>query len=107
VAADTPPKAFVAVLVIHLHFPDAGSLKAKRKELAPVKAHLQGRLGAALAEVDHQDLWQRATLAAALTASSATRLQGACDSVERWLDGRFPQGVRVERTISSLDDLYN
>ena len=60
-----PPKAFVAVLVIHLHFPDAGSLKAKRRELAPVKAHLQGKLGAALAEVEHQDLWQRATLVAA------------------------------------------
>ena len=104
-AADTPPKAFVAVLVIHLHFPDAGSLKSKRKELAPVKAHLQGRLGAAVAEVDHQDRWQRATLAAALTAGSPTRLQAACDTLERGLEGRFPQGVRVERTITSLSDL--
>jgi uncharacterized protein YlxP (DUF503 family) len=105
VTADTPPKAFVAVLVIHLHFPDAGSLKAKRKELAPVKAHLQSRFGAAVAEVDHQDRWQRATLAAALTAGSPTRLDVACDTLERWLDARFPQGVRVERTIASLSDL--
>jgi uncharacterized protein YlxP (DUF503 family) len=107
VSAAQPPKAFVAVLVIHLHFPEAESLKAKRKELAPVKAHLQGKLGAALAEVEHQDRWQRATLVAALTAESTTRLSGACDIVERWLDGRFPQGVRVDRTIASVSDLYN
>ncbi len=61
---------FVAVLVIDLHFPDAGSLKSKRKELSSIKAQLHGRLGAAVAEVDHQDLWQRARLTAALTGGS-------------------------------------
>ena len=30
--------AFVAVLLIHLHFPEVENLKAKRSELAPVKA---------------------------------------------------------------------
>ena len=105
-SVERPPKAFVAVLIIQLHFPDAASLKARRRELAPVKAHLQGRLGAALSEVDHQDRWQRATLVAALTADTTTRLDGACDSVERWLDSRFPQGVRVERKVASLQDLF-
>ena len=33
------------MLVIDLHFPDAGSLKGKRKELSSIKAQLQGRLG--------------------------------------------------------------
>ncbi len=64
---------FVAVLVIDLHFPDAGSLKGKRKELSSIKAQLHGRLGAAVAEVDHQDLWQRARLTAALTGGSLRR----------------------------------
>ena len=45
---------FVAVLVIDQHFPDAGSLKSKRKELSSIKAQLHGRLGAAVDEVDHQ-----------------------------------------------------
>ena len=71
--------AYVALLLIDLHFPDAGSLKAKRKELAPVKAQLHTRLGAAVAEVDHQDLWQRSTLAATLVqrlAADARRRRG-------------------------------
>lgn len=99
------PRAFVSILTIELHFPDCASLKAKRRELQPVKAHLQGRLGAAIAEVAHHDQWQRATLVAALAGGSAGRLHEAADGVERWLDARFPHGVRVERRLASLEDL--
>jgi uncharacterized protein len=96
---------FVAVLVIDVHFPDAGSLKGKRKELASLKAQLHRRLGVAVAETDHQDLWQRTTLTAALTGGSLPVLEAAADRVERWLDERFPQGVRVERIVASVEDL--
>jgi uncharacterized protein YlxP (DUF503 family) len=96
---------FVAVLVIELHFPDAGSLKSKRKELASIKAQLHGRMGVAVAEVDHQDLWQRATLTAALTGGSLATLSAAADNVERWLEARCPDGVRVERVLASVEDL--
>ena len=97
-------RAFVALLLIHLHFPEVASLKGKRAELAPVKAHLH-KLGASVAEVDHHDLWQRATLAVSIAGGSAARLDDHVDTVSSWLDGRFPQGARVERTLASWDDL--
>ena len=97
--------AFVAVLRIHLHFPDAGSLKAKRSELNAVKAGLQQRFGASLAEVAHQDTWQRSTLLAAMCGGAQGRVADHADAVERWLDARFPQGARVERRTVSWDDL--
>jgi uncharacterized protein len=96
---------FVAVLVIDLHFPDAGSLKSKRKELSSIKAQLRGRLGVAVSETDHQDLWQRATLTAALAGGSLATLAAAADNVERWLESRCPDGVSVERLIASVEDL--
>jgi uncharacterized protein len=96
---------FVAVLVIDLHFPEAGSLKGKRKELASIKAQLHGRLGAAVAEVEYQDLWQRARLTAALTGGSLATLSTAADRLERWLAGRVGDGVTVERIIASVADL--
>jgi uncharacterized protein len=96
---------FVAVLVIDLHFPDSGSLKSKRKELASIKAQLQRRMGAAVSEVDHQDTWQRSTLAAALTGGSLAVLHTAADNLERWLEARWPDGVRVERIVASVEDL--
>ncbi len=98
--------AYVALLLVHLHFPEAGSLKAKRKDLQSVKAQLHGRMGVAVAEVDHQDLWQRATLAAALTGGSAAVLDRAVDNVERFLLERFPETCRVERTLRSYDEVW-
>jgi uncharacterized protein YlxP (DUF503 family) len=102
----TPSGAgFVGVLLIHLHFPDAASLKGKRRELQSVKAQLRTRMGLSVAEVDHQDKWQRATLAVALVSGSAGRLQADADRVCRWLDARFPQGVHVDRLLTSVSDL--
>src|SRR5215210_7305617 len=101
----TGERAFVVLMRVHLHFPDAGSLKAKRSELNSVKAHLRDRLGASVAEVAHQDTWQRSTLAVAVAAGSPGRCDEAADAVSRMLDARFPQGARVERSIASWSDL--
>jgi uncharacterized protein YlxP (DUF503 family) len=97
--------AFVVLMRVHLHFPDVSSLKGKRAELNRVKARLRERCGATVAEVAHHDTWQRATLAVALTAGSPGRCAEAADNVQRMLDARFPQGVRVERRVASWDDL--
>ena len=96
---------YVAVLIIDLHFPDAGSLKTKRKELSSIKAQLHGRLGAAVAEIDHQEKWQRARLTAALTGGSLSVLAAAADNVERWLEARWPEHVHVQRIVSSVEEM--
>jgi uncharacterized protein len=101
--ADEP--AFVVLMRVHLHFPDSGSLKAKRAELNRVKAHLRDKMGASVAEVAHHDTWQRSTLAVAFAESSPGRCAEAADRVERMLDARFPNGARVERRVGSWEEL--
>ncbi|HET8950152.1 MAG TPA: DUF503 domain-containing protein [Solirubrobacteraceae bacterium] len=96
--------AFVVLMRVHLHFPDSGSLKAKRAELNRVKAHLRQRMGASVAEVAHQDSWQRSTLAVAFAEGSPARCDEAADRVQRMLDATFPQGVRTERRMASWED---
>ena len=51
----------VAVLHVELHIPYAQSLKDKRMVLRRVKDRLQ-KFNVAVAEIEHQDLWQRARL---------------------------------------------
>lgn len=102
-----PGQAYVVVLRIHLHFPEAGSLKAKRSELKAVKAGLIQRCGAAVAEVEHQDTWQRSTLLATVCAGGLQRAEQAADGIERWLDSNLPQGVWVERRTASWSDLVS
>ena len=98
-------RSAVVVLHVHLFLPESGSLKAKRAELNSVKAHLRQRMGASVAEVGHQDSWQRATLAVAVAGASPARCDSAADAIQRALDARFPQGVRVERRLASWSDL--
>ena len=96
---------FLIALTIHLHFPENGSLKGKRKELLSVRAALSRKFGASVAEVADQDLWQRATLAAAVVSRTPGEVDRAADAVERYLYARFPEGVRVERRLLSFEDL--
>ncbi len=99
--------AFIYVLEIHLHFPGNASLKGKRKELLSVKAHLHQRFGAAVAETDGHDLWQRSTLTAALVGRDAGGVDELAAAVERYLLGRFPEGVRVERRLLSAEEVLH
>jgi uncharacterized protein len=55
--------------------------------------------------VDDQDLWQRATLAVGIVSRSAADLEHAVDGIERYLEARFPEGVRVERRLVSFKDI--
>jgi uncharacterized protein YlxP (DUF503 family) len=97
--------SFVCLLELHLHFPDNGSLKGKRRELSSLKAQLQRRFGAAVAETDHQDLWQRSELSVALVGNGITDLSNRAAALERYVNSMFPDGVRVERLLVSREDL--
>jgi uncharacterized protein len=97
--------AFVCLLEIHLHFPDNGSLKGKRKELSSLKAQLQRRFGAAVAETDFHDLWQRSELTAALVGRDITGLSNRAAAVERYVISMFPDGASVECRMVSREDL--
>ncbi len=97
--------AFVCFLELHLHFPENGSLKGKRKELSSLKAQLQRRFGAAVSETDHHDLWQRATLSVALVGAEPGRLTDAASHLERYVLSRFPDGARVERGMASSEEV--
>ena len=97
--------AFVCLLRIEAHLPANGSLKGKRKELQPLKAGLQRRFGAAVAETDHHDLWQRATLSVALVAREPGGLCDSADALQRFTESRFGDWVRWERRIVSTEDL--
>jgi len=97
--------SFVCLLEIHLHFADNGSLKGKRRELSSLKEQLRHRFGASVAETDHQDLWQRSTVTAALVGRDVHSVDEAAAKLTRYVESRFPDGVRVERGLISADEI--
>jgi hypothetical protein len=95
---------WVGILSVELHFPEAGSLKGKRKFVKSAKAQLQHRFGASVAEVDHHDLWQRARLTVACVARTHGEVEGLLDGAERYLAGQEWELVRSERSLVTPDD---
>ena len=99
------PSGYVAILTAELHFPEASSLKAKRQFVRSAKDTLRNRFGASLAEVDHHDLWQRATLTVASVARDASEAQRLAEKAERYLASGDWVLVRCHTLIVSPDDL--
>jgi uncharacterized protein YlxP (DUF503 family) len=95
---------YVGILSAELHFPDNHSLKGKRRELLSVKAQLQRRFGASVAEVDHHDVWQRSRLTLSCVAREHAELLGLLDGAERFLASQAFELTRVEREVVTLDD---
>ena len=95
---------YVGILSVELHFPEAGSLKSKRKYVKSAKAQLQQRFGAAVAEVDHHDLWQRAGLTVACVARGHRELLELLDGAERYLGGQEWELVRAEREVVAVGE---
>lgn len=75
----------VLVLRAELHLTQARSLKAKRSVVKSALAHLQQRNGVGAAEVDHIEVWQRATLGVTVVSGDAGRCEHVMDDVERFL----------------------
>jgi uncharacterized protein len=90
---------WVGILNVELHFPEAGSLKGKRRYVKSAKAQLQNRFGASVAEVDHHDLWQRSALTMACVAREHGEIESLLDEAERYLNGQEWTVVRSHREV--------
>jgi uncharacterized protein len=95
---------YIGILSAELHFPENGSLKGKRKELLSVKAQLQRRFGASVAEVDHHELWQRARLTLSCVARGYRDVEALLDGAERYLAGQAFELGQIERNVVTLED---
>ena len=87
-----------AALRVELWVPDSRSLKTKRAAVRPNVDGLRHRFKVSVAEVDHQDTWQRAAVAVAAVAESDGRLREVLATVERFVHrAGGVEVLRVER----------
>ena len=71
----------VGLLTLDLHFPGARSLKDKRQALRSLETRVRNRFNVAVAEVEHQDLWQRARLAVVSVNTDRVHLESTLQGV--------------------------
>ena len=91
--------ARVAVGTVDIHLPDVGSLKGKRHVLKGLKEALRRRFEISVAEVDHHDSWERATLGLACVSGDSRHanevISKAMDFIEDHVDG-YVTDIHVE-----------
>ena len=88
-----------AAIRVELRIRDVRSLKEKRRTVKSVTSDMVRTFGVSVAEVDHQDLWQRATLGVAVVAAQPAHLDRIVHSIEK----AFRERTDVEMLASAVE----
>ena len=99
---------FIGVGRYELFIPASGSLKDKRQVLRAITAVVRKKFNVAIAEVDHQDLWQRAAFGVSCIAESASHCRKVLQEVEKAIArSAIDGGEIIDRSVDvvALEDL--
>ncbi|HEX9428172.1 MAG TPA: DUF503 domain-containing protein [Candidatus Polarisedimenticolia bacterium] len=83
----------IGLCIIQMHLPGVTSLKEKRQVLRSLKDRLREHYNVAVAEVEHQDLWQRAALGVVGIASARVPLEQTFASIRGEVERRVPGDI--------------
>jgi len=91
----------VGLCILEIHLSSAQSLKDKRRVLKGLKDRLRSRFNVSVAEIDHQDLWQRATLGIVSISQARQPLESCFTQIRRILESEMPADL-VEFEVEYL-----
>jgi uncharacterized protein YlxP (DUF503 family) len=88
-----------------LRIPGAASLKEKRHVVKTLTASLRQSFNVSVAEVDHQDLWQRATIGVSAVGAEGYHLKKVMHEVERHVERwREVEIIDIDVSMHGPDD---
>jgi uncharacterized protein len=73
----------VGVLILEIQLPSSHSLKDKRAVVRKLRDRIRARFNVAVAEMDHQDVWQQTVLGFVSISSSQPVLESTLQQVLR------------------------
>lgn len=99
---------FIAVAKVSLSIPDSGSLKSKRHVVHKVLDKVKARFNVSIAEVEDNDLWQKATLGIAAVANEHAFAQESVSKVLKFIEDLYVAPVIACSTevVPMGGDLY-
>jgi uncharacterized protein YlxP (DUF503 family) len=94
--------AAIGVLTLEMRFENSHSLKDKRHVVQGLKQRLRNKFNVAVAEIDCQDLWQRAVVAAVTVSGDHGHAALVLQSVEKEAAGLLGPEL-VNTTVEWLE----
>jgi uncharacterized protein YlxP (DUF503 family) len=92
----------IGVCTIELMLPGNSSLKGKRSILKSITTRVSREFNVSIAEVDAQNLWQRAVLGVACVSASAGYAHGQLERVVQWIETKRPDLELLDYQIEIL-----
>ncbi len=86
----------VGLLKVEMFMPEATSLKAKRQVVKSVIGRVESKFRVSIAEVDHQDLWQRSAIAVAYVSETGDQVRRALQNVKRFIESLHKADILKE-----------
>jgi len=95
----------VAIARFDLKIPGCRSLKEKRHVVKGLTAALRARFEVSVAEVDHQELWQRTAIGVAAVGSQEHHMRRVMQQVEAFVEAwHGVEAIGSELSIRGADD---
>jgi uncharacterized protein YlxP (DUF503 family) len=92
----------IGLCTIDLQLPGNGSLKGKRSVIKSITTRVGREFNVSIAEVDAQDIWQRAVLGVAIVSNSAAYAHRQLERVVQWIEVNRPDAVLLDYQIELL-----
>ena len=92
----------IGICTIELRLPGNGSLKGKRSVIKSIVTRVGREFNVSIAEVDAQDVWQRAVLGVSCVSSSGAYAHGQLERVVQWIEENRPDVELLEYYIELL-----
>jgi uncharacterized protein len=99
---------FIGVARFEIFIPESTSLKDKRGVLRSITSVITKKYNVSIAEVDHQDLWQRSALGISCVSGTMSQCRKVLQEVEKAVGRSALDGAEiVDRSIDvfALEDL--
>ena len=82
-----------------LHLPDSHSLKEKRHVVKSIIARVHNQFNVSAAEIEDQDLWQRAVIGVAVAANETHHANEVLSTVVNFIEGASPEAEMTDYQI--------
>jgi uncharacterized protein YlxP (DUF503 family) len=97
------PEMPIGLLTLEIHIADAQSLKDKRQVLRSLKDRLRAHYNVAVAELEHQELWQRSRVGVVSISGDGKHLEESMETIAAESERVLGRDL-LSRQIEYLED---
>jgi uncharacterized protein len=92
----------IGVLTLNLYLPGCSSLKEKRSRIKPLIHQLQREFNVAVAELDHQDVWQSSQIACVTVSNNQSFVRTSLQTILTWAENSWQDIELVTENIEII-----